>query len=236
MAYLDPYKSHNHLYDVAKGIFPNESALNIFGFNRAIGVDYETVWNDGATYAFPPSALIMSVVSTSASDVMSVLISGLDVNYEPITETVTLTGIVPVSTVLPFFRINTAIILSGCNIGDITLTNNGVKYAFIEAELGLTQSCIYTVPAGHSVYIFRIDANSATTNANKFMTIRNVTTKNGRSLRVSEATFAVSQVSYDRQIPFKIEEKTDFQFEAKSSSGTNEIAIFVEATLARDPV
>ena len=91
MSYLDPYKSHNHLYDVARGIFPHESALNIFGFNRAVETAFETVWNDGGPYSFPSAAVIMSAVSTSASDVMPVLISGLDSDYEPISETVTLT-------------------------------------------------------------------------------------------------------------------------------------------------
>lgn len=236
MPYLDPYKSHNHLYDVARGIFPHESALSIFGFNRDVGIDFETVWNNGATYAYPPAAVIMSAVSTSASDVMPVLISGLDSDYEPISEIVTLTGTSAVTTTTPFFRINSAVILAGSNVGDISISNGGVKYAFIEATIGVTQSCLYTVPANCSMYIFRIDANSATTNANKFITLRNVVTTNGRTLRVSEATFATSQVSYDRQVPFKIVEKSDFQFQAKSSSGTNEVAFFVEATLSRDPV
>jgi len=235
MPYLDPYKSHNHLYDVARGIFPHESALSIFGFNRAVETAFETVWNDGATYAFPSVAVIMSVVSTSASDVMPILISGLDINYEPISETVTLTGTSPVATTTPFFRINSAVILAGSNVGNITITNGGVTYAFVEATLGVMQACIYTVPAGHSMYIFRIDVNSATVNPNKFIVFRNVITTNGRTLRVAEATFATSQVSYDRQVPFKIAEKTDFQFEAKSSAGTNEVAIFVEATLCKDP-
>ena len=235
MAYLDPYKSHNHLYDVARGVFPNESVLNIFGFNRNTEVDFETIWNDGSTYIFPSTALIMSAVSTSALDVMPVLISGLNTNYEPISETITLTGTSPVVTTTPFFRINSAVILSGSNAGNITISNAGVTYSYIGETLGVSQSCIYTVPAGHSMYIFRIDCNSATANPNKFITIRNVTTVSGRTLRVSEATFSTSQVSYDRQVPFKIAEKTDFQFEAKSSAGTNEVAIFVEATLCKDP-
>ena len=104
MSYLDPYKSHNHLYDVARGVFPDESALSIFGFNRTVGTAFETVWNDGGSYAFPSAAVIMSAVSTSASDVMPVLISGLDSNYEPISETVTLTGTSTVTTTLLYFQ------------------------------------------------------------------------------------------------------------------------------------
>jgi len=50
---------------------------------------------------------------------------------------------------------------------------------------------------------------------------------------VTEATFSQS-VSFDRQVPFKIDEKTDFHFECKSSSSTNEVSLFVEAILVRN--
>jgi mevalonate kinase len=53
-------------------------------------------------------------------------------------------------------------------------------------------------------------------------------------LHVAEATFSTSQVSYDRQVPFKIAEKTDFEFQAKSSSGDNEVAVFVECVLIKN--
>lgn len=224
----------NFYLDVAKGNIYNTTAVNVFGFNRSIGTSFETVWNDGGNYVYPASALTMSVVSTSAADTMDVLISGLDINYNPISEAVTLTGTTAVTTSAGFFRINSAVILAGSNVGDISITNGGTKYAFIEALLGAAQSAIYTVPAGHSLYLVRIDANSATANGNKYLFIRNVVTTGGRTLRVSEATFSTSQVSYDRQVPFKIAEKSDFHFEAKSSSSENEISMFVEAVLVKD--
>jgi hypothetical protein len=55
----------------------------------------------------------------------------------------------------------------------------------------------------------------------------------GRTLRVAEATFSQS-ISFDRQVPFRIDEKTDFHFECKSSSSTNEVSLFVEAILVRN--
>ena len=224
----------NFYHDVAKGNIYNSTAVNVFGFNRSIGTSFETVWNDGGNYVYPTSALTMSVVSTSAADTMEVLIVGLDINYNPISETVTLTGTSAVTTSAAFFRINSAVILAGSNVGDISINNGGTKYAFIEALIGITQSSVYTVPAGHSLYLARIDANSATTNGQKYLFIRNVVTAGGRTLRVSEATFSISQVSYDRQVPFKIAEKSDFHFEAKSSSSTNEISMFMEAVLIKD--
>ena len=226
--------TQNVYLDISRGNYSNATSLNIFGFNRSIGTDFETVWNDGGNYVYPTSALIMSLVSTSAADTMDVLIVGLDINYNAISETVTLTGTSAVTTSAAFFRINSAVILAGSNVGDISINSGGTKYAFIEALIGTTQSSVYTVPAGHSLYLVRIDANSATTNGQKYLFIRNVLTTGGRTLRVSEATFATSQVSYDRQAPFKIAEKSDFHFEAKSSSSTNEISMFVEAVLIKD--
>jgi hypothetical protein len=85
------------------------------------------------------------------------------------------------------------------------------------------------VPAGKSLYLYRIDLTSGTVTGNKYLTYRQtLRSSNGRVLRVAEATWQGGQQSFDRQIPFKIPEKTDFEFEAKSSSSTNEVSIFVE--------
>lgn len=222
------------LFDIAQGKMYDSEAVNIFGFNRAVGNSFETVWNDGDTYAFPSAALTMTIVSSSASDTMDVLVVGLDASYNEVRQTVTLTGTGAVTIPTALYRINSAIILAGSNVGNITIANGGVTYAFIEAELGTTQACIYTVPAGYDLYLFRITANSATATGSQYLMIRNaLRTSTGRWLKVAEATFSQSQVNYDRQVPFKIAEKTDFQFEAKSSASTNEVGIFVEAVLVK---
>jgi len=222
------------LHDIAKGNIWDSQPLNIFGFNRDVGTAYETIWDDGGNYVYPSSAVAMDVVSSSASDTMQVIINGLDANYEAISETVTLTGTSAVTTSAAFFRINGAVILAGSNVGDISISNGGTNHAFIGAGIGTTQSSVYTVPAGHSIYLFRIDCTSGTVNGQKYLFLRNVATNSaGRTLRVTEATFFES-VSFDRQVPFKIGEKTDFHFECKSSSSTNEVSLFVEAILVRE--
>jgi len=225
----------NFFYDVVKGNMFDTSPVNVFGYNQTIGTAFETVWDDGGSYVYPTSALIMDVVSTSASDTMNVFIDGLDINYNQITETVTLTGTSAVTTTTAFYRINRATILAGSNVGNISISNGGTNYAFIGAGIGSTQACIYTVPAGHSAYFVRFDIISATANQNKYVSFRNVlTTNTGRILRVGEGTMATNQVSLDRQVPFKIAEKTDFHYEAKSSQSENEIAIVVEGILTKD--
>lgn len=232
--FLNGMSTQHTLLDMARGVYSNVEAVNIFGFNRTIGSTYETVWNDGASYAFPSSAVAMSVVSSSASDTMNLLIVGLDSDYNELTETVTLNGATAVTTTGSFLRINSAVILSGSNAGNITISNAGTTYAYIESALGATQACVYTVPAGSELFLFRLDFHSGTVNPNKYLTMRNqLISSNGRTLNVAETTMQNGELSIDRQVPFKITEKTDFQFVAKSSSGDNELSIFIEALLVK---
>ena len=227
--------SPHALLEIASERMPEVVPVNIFGFSRSVGTTFQTIWNDGGQYVHPSAAVQMNCVSTSASDTMTIVISGLDANYETIAEIVQLNGTTPVTTTNLFYRINSATILSGSNVGDITVSEGGTEYAHIEATLGTTQACVYTVPADHSLYIFRISLTSGTVNSNKYITYRNrVDSSTGRVLRVAEATFQLNMQTFDRQIPFRIAPKSDFQFEAKSSSGTNELSIFVEALLMKD--
>ena len=223
------------LLEIASERLPELVPVNIFGFNRTINTDYETIWNDGGTYDYPGSAVQMSAVSASASDTMAVLISGLDDEYNALAEIITMNGTSAVTTANSFYRINSSVILAGSNVGDITISNGGTTYAFIEAGVGTTQACVYTVPAKHSLYIFRISLTSGTVNGNQYITYRNrIDNSSGRILRVAEATWREGMQTFDRQIPFRIAQKNDFQFEAKSSNSTNEASIFVEALLMKD--
>lgn len=209
--------------------------VQLFGFNRTIETAYETVWNNGGgLYTFPSSALTMSCVSSSASDTMSILIQGLDTSYEPIDEIVTLTGTTPVSTTTQFYRINTVVILSGNNVGNISVTNGGTTYAYVEAAHGSEQAIIYTTPARHSLYVFTAQFTSGTVNPNKYITSRGVQrSSTGRILRFWESTFQ-RDVTFDVTVPFRVPPKTDFSIEAKSSSGSNELSIYIGGVLLEE--
>lgn len=222
---------------IARGQIGEIQALNIFGFNRTVGTSYETLFNDGGgLYQYPSGAVQMNVVSSDVGDTAQVLITGLDADYRIISETVTLTGTTPVTTTQSFFRINSASVVATPNLsGNVTISNGGVTYGYIESDIGVQQACIYTVPAGYSLYLYRIDVSCGTVDTNKTIFIRNnLRLPNGVEYNVAEASFNASQVSYDRQIPFRIGGKTDFSFTAKSDSNTNEISVFVEAALVKD--
>ena len=222
---------------ISRGLIGETEPLNIFGFNRTIGTTYETVFNDGGgVYQYPASAVQMDVVSSDAADTGQVRISGLDADYNRISEVVTLNGLTTVTTTQSFLRINDAAVVATPNLtGNVTISNGGTTCGYIEAEIGIQQGCFYTVPAGYSLHLCRIDVNCGTVDTNKTIFIRNnLQFPSGVEYNVAEASFNTSQVSYDRQIPFRIGEKTDFSFRAKSASATNEVCIFVEAVLVKE--
>src|SRR6056297_1689811 len=144
--------------------------VQLFGFNRDIATSYETVFNNGGgIYTFPTQALTMSCASSSASDTMPILIQGLDADYEPLDEIITLDGTNAVTTDNQFYRINNTVILAGNNVADISITNGGTTYAYIEATYGVEQAIIYTTPARHSLYIHTAHFTSGTVNGNKYL-------------------------------------------------------------------
>ena len=227
-------------FDIARGNIEEATNVNLFGYNAAVGTSYETLWNVGGQYSYNGTATTMNVASSASGDSSKrVLVQGVDAEFEAISEVVTMdasNATTPVSTVAEFLRVNQIILLDGENAGNITISDNGSTYGYIAIGEGISQACQYTVPKGYSLYLFRINVNSATATGNKYITFRNVTrTAEGRVIRIARATLATTEATYDRQIPFKVEEKTYFEFEAKSSSSSNEVAIFVECVLLKNP-
>lgn len=232
--YRDIASPHAQL-EIAHRRTADAQQVQLFGFNRTIATSFETVWNNGGgIYTFPTSALTMTCVSSSASDTMSILIQGLNINYEPITDIVTLNGTTGVTTNIAFYRINNVTILSGNNVGNISVTNGGTTYAYIEATFGTTQGIIYTTPSDSALYVFTAHFTSGTVGPNKYMFSRAYqVSSNGRTLHFWESTFAANIV-FDLAVPFRLPPKTDFTIEGKSSDQTNELSIYIGAVLLQE--
>ena len=238
--YTNLNPSGNTGFDIARLNIAEATPVNLFGYNAAVNSTYETLWNVGGKYPINATEGTLSVVSSAAGDSSKrVLIQGVDGEFKAVSQVVTLDATdatTPVVSTVEFLRVNQVILLDGENAGNITVTRGASTLGYIGIGEGISQACQYTVPEGYSLYIFRITLNSATANGNKYIRFRNVTqNKDGRVIRVARATTAVSQIQYDRQIPFRIDECTYFEFEAQSSSSDNEVAIFVECVLLKNP-
>jgi len=221
---------------VSRGLVRDAEVRNIFGFNPTIGDSFIAAWENNVDYVYPNTTLQMTAVSSNTSDTaVTILINGLDENYNRKSNTITLNGTSNVS-IGEFFRINDVITLSGNALGNVTIANSGTTYAKVDAGTGKNQASIFTVPAGHEFYLYRIDAFCATASINnRHLFFRNfIRQANGTILRVAETSF-LEQMNIQRRIPFRYAEKTDIQLQLRSSTGTQEIGIFAEGILAKVP-
>ncbi len=222
--------------DVARGKARGASVKNIFGYNTAGTTTLRAVWDKAADYAYPASAVTMTVTNDDAADDGgTVLIKGLDANYAEVSEVVTTNNATPPTTTQTFLRINDVIYTNtGTNAGIIDVSNGGVDYARIRAGDGRNQASIYTVPAGCEFYLYRIDAFSSDSTAAKPFIFRNFTrTSTGAEYNTARTT-ALGNMSIQRRLPFKYSEKTDIQLQMATRTGTHELAVFGEGILIKE--
>lgn len=222
--------------DVARGKTRGASVRNIFGYNTDGTTDLRAVWDKAADYVYPSSAVTMTVTNDDAADDGgTVLIKGLDANYEEVSETVITDNATPPTTTQTFLRINDVIYSNtGANTGIIDVSNGGVDYARIRAGDGRNQASIYTVPAGCEFYLYRIDAFSSDGTAAKPFIFRNFTRLSTGAEYNTARTTALGNMSIQRRLPFRYSEKTNIQLQMATRSGTHELAVFGEGILIKE--
>jgi hypothetical protein len=150
----------------------------IAGFLPAATASTESdIWGGGGELNFPAAAAVISVISTSANDdgapvgtgARTIVISGLDGDYEEISETVTLNGTTAVNTTATFLRVNLVTVATvgalGENEGAITGGISGDEVFRILAGRNATNRAVYTIPEGCAGYIvsYYASANEQTT-------------------------------------------------------------------------
>ena len=161
---------------VARGQIPKHTAIFRSAYSASItnGSEY-AVWPRAATYVFPTVASVMTLSSSVTTDIgQLVRIVGLDVNYFEISEILALNGRTAVTSTKSFLRINDMQVLTDTPTGNIyfgtgalTLGVPANVYGFIAALDGTQLAAIYTVPAGHELYIYGGSSNATLANANK---------------------------------------------------------------------
>ena len=228
---------------VARGQITGHSPVNIFGYQAAATTVFHPVWENVAAYNFPTSAQNMLVYSSSASDVSCrIVITGLDTNWNVITEAVILTnGTTGVQTTNQFLRVNSVLATDAVYtnpvgtiyVGDIGKT---AVYGQINVGIGRSQMSVYSVPAGHTFFLYRVDAyNNQGGGGNNYGLYRVSATDNtnGTTYIVLQSPFALNY-NARRCIPFPYTEKTDLQWQAAAASSTMPVGIIIEGILVKN--
>ena len=222
---------------VARGQIDGHSTVNIYGYQSAVGTTFIPMWENATAYTYPVSATTM-YVSGTAGDTAQITIVGLDANYAPISELVTMNGTTPVATTKQYLRINSMFVSAGSATnpaGIVYLKNSGgtTTYAQINAGVGRTQAAIYTVPAGYTYFLERVNIYTSL-NGNDYCTYQNKTiSSNGVVQLTQQAPFPTSYEAL-RVMPRPILEKTDIQLMCKIQSGTGAVAISQEGYLIKN--
>ena len=223
---------------VARGQIEGHSTVSIFGYQPSIGTSSIAVWENASAYTFPSSASTMTVASGSASDNgATVLVVGLDANWNQIQETVTI-AIGGTTTVNSYLRINNLFLATPAsgqttNVGQITIKVSTTTYAQINVGIGKSQNAWYSVPANYDFYLDQVEINTSNSYTSSTIVTYNVVATNnvtGTTLSVLQQPF-VSIFTITRPNPFKYTQKYDLQFQLKASTGTIGAGLVVNGKL-----
>ncbi len=226
-------------FDVAMGRVPNVTAFRKFGRNNGLGASDEVISMTGASLPYMPSAAVkVNVTAANPADdaagagARSIVIVGLDGNFNEVSETIALTGGGTTGdSQFSYLRIYRAYIggvgtYGAANTGLLTVlgTGGGTTFVVIPAGLGQTQTSHYCVPANYTLYVYdvHISVNSgkyadltwfqrikADQTAAPFGALRIINTYDG----------VVGTVDLTYSVPIKFDQRTDVYFIGNAGAG-----------------
>jgi len=222
--------------NISRGVVTGYSHINKFGYREipSSATAFYTLYSgyDKDTtddYLFPTAASTAAVSSdnTGEDNGGTVKVDGLDINYNEVTETITVGQTGSVS----FFRVHRAKMVTAgtgndVNEGNITVTVDGKSVAYLPAGYGQTLQCVYTIPAGKTGYLFQVDVG--VDEKEKPVKARIVTRDNTvtnpswqtKAFVVMESNF----ISFEPTVPPGLPEKTDIKMEANVATGDIEVS------------
>jgi len=219
---------------VSKGLVEDFSVAGQFGYNTAVGTSFETVWGVGGTPTYPSTATGCTVTSsnTASDNTGTVLVSGLDANYDLQTAVATIGGSATTETFIRVFSIRMLTANTGnANVGTLTATVDSQTVATVPVGYGSSLSAIYTIPRNKRGYIVQasIGASKQKEIEAKIL-IKQVSNGNVWNTVAFQSTFGVPLFE-TFVIPFVVEEKTDIELRAKADATTaisGSLSLFLE--------
>tara|TARA_R110000868_G_scaffold50984_3_gene162254 strand:- start:16 stop:786 length:771 start_codon:yes stop_codon:yes gene_type:complete len=151
--------------NVQLGLVPGVSFNNKFGRNITTATS-DAIWAISTPYVVPAAAGVLSFSSTGTANTSTgtgartVSFTGLDSNYNEVTETITLNGVTPVLSSGSYWNVQRAFVATGgtadgatCNINITSTVAGSTQMGTILFSYNQTQSTIYWVPQGYTGYI-----------------------------------------------------------------------------------
>lgn len=231
--------SNDIRYDLVSGLFTKRRIERVWGYAKTLKTSFAEMIRDEANGENTGLSALLSTasalrvktggnvvdVSPVGSGALSILIKGLDANYNKIEETVLLTGAsVSLSTTQTFLRVLSvkvnAVGANKTNEGNINVeTITGVLVGQIRAKTGISRRCLYSVEADHTAYIEKLRIQAP---ADKLVWAELCVREFGSDVTTSHIKFQVqgtNQGYMELDYGIKVEQKSDVWIQAMSEGG-----------------
>lgn len=155
---VSKYLNHQPI-DIARGLVSGVSSIHKFGAVPAMSQSQTgTIWDKNDTIypwsAFSTASVLTAQAVNVSDNGKKLTLVGLDSNWAPLTETITLSSSTTSVTTNTFKRVFRGYISEGSdNVGAIDVRIGATTVLQINAGNGQTLMCIYTVPAGYTGYL-----------------------------------------------------------------------------------
>jgi hypothetical protein len=131
----------------------------------SMGQDPEDIWENGGTYIYDANATapIVSLVSDNGADTQDIVIVGLDITGEEVTQAITLTGTTRAPLTTPLWRVYRMTNDSGVSVVGMLYCYIGVGNvpgatdirAVLDNGHNQTLMALYTIPKGKVGFLYR---------------------------------------------------------------------------------
>lgn len=243
-----------YTHEVALGRRQGATTWNKFGYNTGVGTTAELLASWGGTFQFLTTGETIDIVSSDVNDIVttgtgarSVVIYGVDSNWDEQIEVVNMNGTTTVTTSSTWIGINrVSISVAGStrgNVGtiDITASTSGFQMAQMPVGASTTEQCIFYVAQSHqflATYL-RLSAIKASGGGNPAIDFKGYVYS-----AVSNVIYNVFDEDLDTQVreyiemspsePFIIGEKSILWFEATGSAASTSVKGRFSGKLIRD--
>lgn len=230
-----------YFLEIQRGNVLGQSATTVLGVDNSIGTTKQIVGlvDDGPLYAYQTSAQSLEILSSdvddtaSGSGVRTILIEGLDNDYNKQSETITLNGTSTVALIKTYIRVNRMVSQTWgsteSNEGRITLrlSGDGDVQSFIEANTNISRISVYTVPKGVTGFLW--ETNVSTGKGKDIAAVFSARKFGGGFIEIVEVPIYQSSNPASSVIPTTIIEKSDIQILVTSSNPNT--TVFVSMAL-----
>jgi hypothetical protein len=226
---------------IAGGLVDGYSAIHKFGRNPNIGNVPETIWMHGGIYSYLDIGSDSTVYAYSASSddglgndgAHTITVQGLDNDFNPIEETITVNGAASTASFLRVYRafvavagalttnddnilISTAAAGAGTVLADIGVIGTGTT-----TGLGQTQLALYTIPAGKTGYLTTWNVGVSPMNHAVTVTLLARELDGGAPFRTRDIIDTVGgYTTQNYSIPLRFPPKTDIEVRGTGDTGS----------------